>query len=99
MRALPEASVLPIATSGRVGGGLEHEVEAMEGFGALRAASLCAVPALELRAISNAVDERDRSRWQITEALAALHDATTRVVEAMLQLAPTGAASDATISS
>ena len=36
--ALPEAHVLPIATCGKVGAGTGCEVEAMEGFGVLRAA-------------------------------------------------------------
>lgn len=74
-RALPDAHVVPIATTGRVGGGTACEVEAMEGFGALRAAELAGVPALEVRAISNAVAEADRSRWNIDAALAALRDA------------------------
>jgi futalosine hydrolase len=79
-RALPHAHVLPIATTGRVGGGTICEVEAMEGFGALRAASLAGVPALELRAISNPVAERDRDRWRIDDALAALRAALPPVL-------------------
>ena len=79
-QALPEAQVLPIGTSARVGGGAECEVEAMEGFGVLRAARLAGVPALELRAVSNAVGEADRSRWRIGEALAALDEALPRLV-------------------
>ena len=43
---LPEAHVLPIATSGRVTGGAGCPVEAMEGFGVLRACALADVPAL-----------------------------------------------------
>jgi futalosine hydrolase len=82
-RALPQAHVLPIATSARVGGGTGCEVEAMEGFGVLRAALLAGVPAVELRAISNAVGEADRARWRIDEALAALRDAVTRLLEAL----------------
>jgi hypothetical protein len=70
--ALPTAHVLPIGTSGRVGGGAHCEVEAMEGFGVLRAAALAGVPAVELRAVSNAVDERDRTQWRIEEALGML---------------------------
>ena len=58
---LPDALVLPIATCGKVGGGVGYDVEAMEGFGVLRAAALAGVPAVELRAISNAVGEPDRS--------------------------------------
>lgn len=85
-QTLPEASVQPIATTGRVGGGLDYEVEAMEGFGVMRAASLFAVPALELRAVSNLVSEPNRSRWRITEALEALHHATARLIPAALAL-------------
>jgi len=82
-RALPEAHVLPIATSARVGGGTSCEVEAMEGFGVLRAAALAGVPAVELRAVSNAVGESDRARWRIDEALAALREAVPRLLEAL----------------
>ena len=74
-RALPDAHVLPIGTTGRVGGGVGCEVEAMEGFGVLRAAALAAVPAVELRAISNPVSETDRGLWRVEDALAALRDA------------------------
>jgi nucleoside phosphorylase len=78
--ALPEARVLPIATCGRVGGGTACEVEAMEGFGVLRAAALAGVPAVELRAISNAVEEPDRARWRFDDAFAALAEAVERLV-------------------
>jgi futalosine hydrolase len=80
-RALPRAHVLPIATSARVGGGTAFAVEAMEGFGVLRAASLAGIPAVELRAISNAVGEADRTRWRVDDALAALRDAVPRLLE------------------
>jgi futalosine hydrolase len=81
--ALPEALVLPIATCGAVGGGTACDVEAMEGFGVLRAAELAGVPAVELRAISNAVRESDRSRWRIEEAFSALGEATARLLAAL----------------
>jgi futalosine hydrolase len=71
-RALPEAVVLPIGTSARVGGSSGCTVEAMEGFAVLRAAELAGVPALEVRAVSNEIDEPDRARWRFDEALAAL---------------------------
>lgn len=74
-RALPAAHVLPIATSGKVGGGAACEVEAMEGFGVLRAAALAGVPGVEVRAISNPVAERDRERWDVTAAIDALREA------------------------
>ena len=82
-RALPEAHVLPIATCGKVGGGTDCEVEAMEGFGVLRACALAGVPAVEVRAISNRVNESDRSRWQIDEALELLAVAVPRLLEAI----------------
>ena len=71
-RALPDAHVLPIGTTARVGGGVACEVEAMEGFAVLRAAALADVPAVELRAVSNGVAQVDRSQWTIDDALAAL---------------------------
>jgi futalosine hydrolase len=82
-RLLPEAQVLPIATAGRVTGGTGCAVEAMEGFGVLRAAALAGVPALELRAVSNDVDEPDRAAWRFDAALAALEDAVARLVAAL----------------
>jgi futalosine hydrolase len=81
--ALPDAHVGPIGTSGRVGGATGCDVEAMEGFAVLRAAELAGVPALELRAVSNAVDEPDRARWRFDDAFAALRDAVTRVLPAL----------------
>jgi futalosine hydrolase len=81
--ALPEALVLPIGTTAYVGRGVDCEVEAMEGFGVLRAAALAGVPAVEIRAISNAVDETDRGRWRFDDALAALAEAVPRVLAAL----------------
>jgi len=78
--ALPEARVEPIGTSGRLGGGAGYEVEAMEGFGVLRAAALADLPAVELRAISNVVGEQDRARWRLDDAFALLGDAIARLV-------------------
>jgi nucleoside phosphorylase len=78
--ALPDALVLPIATCAKVGGGAVYKVEAMEGFGVLRAAELAGVPAVELRAISNAVAEPDRSKWRFDDALDALAAAVERLV-------------------
>jgi len=73
-RALPEAHVLPIATCSRVGGGRECDVEAMEGFAVLRAAELAAVPAVEVRTISNRPADADRGLWRIEDALARLRE-------------------------
>ncbi|HET8605624.1 MAG TPA: hypothetical protein VFL66_01200 [Gaiellaceae bacterium] len=78
--ALPEAHVLPIATCGRVGAGTACAVEAMEGFGVLRAAELAGVPAVELRVVSNVPEEADRGRWWVDGALAALAEALPRLI-------------------
>jgi futalosine hydrolase len=83
---LPDARALPIHTSAAVGaardtaGGL---VEAMEGFGVLRAAALARVPAVEMRAISNEIGEADRARWQIPVALDALEQAVPLALAAV----------------
>ncbi len=79
-RALPEAPLLPIGTSARVGGTSGCEVEAMEGFAVLRAAELGGVPAVEVRAVSNEIDEPDRARWRFDDALAALEVALPRLL-------------------
>jgi futalosine hydrolase len=81
-RALPDARVLPIATCGTVGGGSAFAVEAMEGFGVLRACALAGVPAVELRVISNDPAEPDRAKWRFEEAFAVLGDAVARVLAA-----------------
>ena len=82
-RALPEARLLPIGTSASVGGGTTCDVEAMEGFGVLRAAALAGVPAVEVRAVSNLVGEVDRSRWRFEDAFAVLAEAVPRVLAAL----------------
>jgi futalosine hydrolase len=79
-RALPEARLLPIGTSARVGGTSSCEVEAMEGFAVLRAARLAGVPAIEVRAVSNEIDEPDRTRWRFDDALVALDAALPRLL-------------------
>ena len=81
--ALPDARVLPIGTSARVGGTSSCEVEAMEGFAVLRAARLAGVPAVEVRAVSNEIDEPDRTRWRFDDALAALDAALPRLLSAL----------------
>ena len=81
--ALPDALALPIGTSAAVGGaetGLR--VEAMEGFGVLRACAHAGVPAIEIRAISNEITEADRGRWRIGRALEALAEAIQPVLAA-----------------
>jgi nucleoside phosphorylase len=75
-RALPEAARTTIGTSGRVGTTTGCDVEAMEGFAVLRAAMLAGVPAIEVRAIANTIEESDRSRWQSDAAFRAIVSAT-----------------------
>lgn len=82
-RALPEAESLPIGTSASVGGGTTCDVEAMEGFGVLRAAALAGVPAVEVRAVSNLVGEADRSRWRFEDAFVVLAEAVPRALAAL----------------
>jgi futalosine hydrolase len=79
-RALPSATELAIGTSARVGGTTGCDVEAMEGFAVLRAAQLAGVPAIEVRAVSNEIEERDRTKWRFDEAFAAITAATPRLV-------------------
>jgi hypothetical protein len=78
--AFPDASVQPIGTSARVGGSHDVEVEAMEGFAVLRACELAEVPAIEVRVVSNEIDEPDRALWRFDEAFAALGELLPRLV-------------------
>jgi nucleoside phosphorylase len=87
-RVVPDALALPIGTSALVGGTSGCDVEAMEGFGVLRAAQLAGVPAVEVRAISNDVEEADRARWQLAAAFAAITDLTPRLVAEFLRCLP-----------
>jgi futalosine hydrolase len=88
LRALPEATSAAIHTSAAVGRARDTVsqgplVEAMEGFGVLRAAALAGVPAVELRVISNEIGEPDRSNWDIHGALGALETVLPRLVVAL----------------
>lgn len=76
--ALPDAVVASIGTSAAVGG-VRKEVEAMEGFGVLRACALAGVPAVELRVVSNSPDEPDRTKWRFDEAFEVLGAAVARL--------------------
>lgn len=77
--AFPEAYVRPIGTSARVGGAHGVDVEAMEGFAVLRACELAGVPAVEVRVVSNAIDEPDRTLWRFDEAFAKLAETLPRL--------------------
>ncbi len=79
-RAVPGAGRHVIGTSGRVGHSAGCQVEAMEGFAVLRAAALAGIPAIEVRVISNAIEEADRAVWRLAEAFAAVRALTPRLV-------------------
>ena len=76
--ALPEAVGATIGTSATVGT-TRAEVEAMEGFGVLRACALGGVPALELRVVSNAIGEQDRAKWLFLESFEKLGEVLDRL--------------------
>jgi futalosine hydrolase len=86
--AVPGARARPVHTSAAVGQSPEKVaegdlVEAMEGFGVLRAAERAGVPAVEVRAVSNEIGEADRSRWDVPSALGALEGALPVMVDAV----------------
>jgi futalosine hydrolase len=85
--ALPAAVELPVHTSAAVGGTRDAaagvKVEAMEGFGVLRAAALAGVPAVEVRVISNAIGDEHRERWDVRGALVALERAIPFLVDGL----------------
>jgi predicted 5'-methylthioadenosine/S-adenosylhomocysteine nucleosidase len=86
--AFPDIVALPIATSATVRSGpAEHDfrVEAMEGFGVLRACELAGTPGVEVRAISNDIGEGDRERWMIQRGLEVLRAALPGIIEALPQ--------------
>jgi futalosine hydrolase len=92
LAVLPDAHSLPIHTSARVGLPRDAEahdplVEAMEGFGVLRAAAEAGVPAVEVRAISNALGEQDRTRWRVPAALDLLGGALPVLVAGLAKAA------------
>jgi futalosine hydrolase len=94
LAALRDATELPIHTSAAVGASRDsvshgHLVEAMEGFGVLRAASLAGVPAVELRVISNEIGQEDRSRWDLAAAFTALERAIPLALDAVTDAAAT----------
>jgi futalosine hydrolase len=60
-------------------------VEAMEGFGVLRAAQLAGVPAIEVRVVSNVIEEPDRRLWRFDDAFAAVASITPRLVAAITE--------------
>lgn len=78
--AFPDGVVRPIGTSARVGGSHGVDVEAMEGFAVLRACELADVPAVEVRVVSNEIDEPDRALWRFDDAFEKLAETLPRLV-------------------
>jgi futalosine hydrolase len=68
-------------TAGRLAA-LGAQVESMEGFAVLRAAEIAAVPAIEVRGISNRVGDRAKSGWDFEAGVIGLE----RIMTAMLPL-------------
>lgn len=86
--ALPDAVTCPIHTSAAVRGACDTVsqgplVEAMEGFGVLRAAAIAGVRAVEVRAISNELGEDDRSKWDIPGAMHLLEAVVPELLRAI----------------
>ncbi len=84
-RALPSATLCCIGTSARIGGTSGCDVEAMEGFAVLRAAEVAGIPAIEVRSISNEIEEQDRTRWHFEHAFAAITAVTPTLVDEIVQ--------------
>jgi len=68
------------ATADRLFARYGADVESMEGFAVLRAAMLAGVPALEVRGISNYVDDRARGEWDFSAGTTALRAALEAVL-------------------
>ena len=60
------------------------EVESMEGFAVLRAAEMAAIPAIEVRGISNIVTDRERSGWNFDRG----RDGLEKILNELLAIVP-----------
>jgi len=57
------------------------EIESMEGAAVFYSCSMAKVDCIQLRAVSNYVENRNKEEWQIEEALTNLADATLKLLE------------------
>jgi futalosine hydrolase len=57
--------------------------ESMEGAAAAHVCALHDIPFLEVRGISNLVEDRDRSKWRITEAAEAAQTVALKLAESL----------------
>jgi len=86
VRGLTVASVTTTrATADRLQRAYGADVESMEGFAVLRAAELAGVPALEVRGISNYVDDRARSEWDFAAGSRAAGRALDAILACLLK--------------
>jgi futalosine hydrolase len=69
--------------------------ESMEGAALAHVATLYEVPWIEVRAVSNAVEDRDLSRWRLRDAAAAAQDAVRILVAAAEGIFPSDAGNHA----
>jgi futalosine hydrolase len=60
---------------------LRPQVETMEGAGFMCACALSGVPFAQVRAVSNMVTRRDREAWRVADAIQALADTVSRIVD------------------
>jgi futalosine hydrolase len=63
-------------------------VESMEGAAAAHICQLYDVPFLEIRGISNLVEDRDRSKWRIADAARSAQEAVLEVIEHLDSVLP-----------
>jgi futalosine hydrolase len=72
------------ATAERLSRTYGADVESMEGFAVLRAASLAGIPAIEVRGISNYVGDRSRAEWNFKAGAHAVVAALEAIVPRLL---------------
>ena len=73
------------ATAQRLTERYRSDVETMEGFSVLRAATLAKIPALEVRGISNFVGDRAASQWNFAAGARAAATALDAVLDRLLR--------------
>lgn len=87
----PMVSVLAVSGTQARGEGLRARFSAlcenMEGAAVARVAAEFHLPCLELRTISNMVEERDLTRWQLAQAIARLAEAMALLLPGLRELA------------
>ncbi len=90
LRALPFATSDSVTADDETAAYLARRfgvaVESMEGAGAARAAAALGVPFVEVRGVSNAVGDRDRSAWRLREAVASSCRAAVAAVGAIWEV-------------